>query len=406
MPKNIKGIEPSRFHLLRLAVLYRIASQIVRRLFSPLIRIEVKGQERIPKRGPVLFLANHVGFLDPFVVSLAAGRPVQFLATPTVFRKPILGFIARFFGVVPKKKFHPDLPAIFKLIEWSELGSAVGIFPEGQRSWDARNLEIVPGIGKLVRLLNAPVVTMRMYNADRISPRWAEKQRRGHVLVHIDEPVRFPRKMKPGLIEDEIRKKIWVDPMDCPRAPAYGRDLALGIGNVLFLCPNCYAAESLIESENRVTCRECDTTWEVSSDNSLRRIDVERSYPITSAIDRIRDFLDRNGWIVDQDRFQQEGVALESKRMTLFDLSGTRPRQIGTGRLQLTKNGLRLNGNAKWSLSLKEILVATVDITTDLQFRSEHGLFAAVLRKESVVKWEWFVNHWLERVRSAGTTQA
>ena len=406
MAKKSVGIEPSRFHVLRLAVIYRTLSPLVKRLFSPFIRIEVKGQEKIPRRGPVLFLANHVGFLDPMVVSLAAGRMVQFLATPTVFGKPILGFVARFFGVIPKKKFHPDLPAIFKLIEWSDLGSAVGIFPEGQRSWDARNVEIVPGIGKLVRLLNAPVITMRMYNADRLSPRWATKQRRGHVLVHIDDPVRFPKKMKPALIEDEIRKKIWVDPMDCPRAPAYGRDLALGIGNVLFLCPNCYAAESLTERRNRVTCRECEMSWEVSSDNTLRRIDVERSYPITNAIDRIRDFLDRKGWIFDEERFQSEGVALESKRMTLFDLSGSRPRQIGTGRLQLTKNGLRLNGNVPWSLSLKEILVATVDITTDLQFRSEHGLFAAVLNKESVVKWEWFVNHWLKRIQSPGTSQA
>ena len=406
MAKNIEGIEPSRFQVLRLAVVYRVFSGLVRRLFSPFIRIEVKGRERVPKRGPVLFLANHVGFLDPMVVSLATGRMVQFLATPTVFRKPILGFIARFFGVIPKKKFHPDLPAIFKLLEWSELGSAVGIFPEGQRSWDARNLEIVPGIGKLVRLLNAPVVTLRMYNADRISPRWATKQRRGHVLVHIDEPVRFPKKMKPELVEDEIRRKIWVDPMHCPRAPAYGRDLALGIGNVLFLCPNCYAAESLIEQQNQVTCRECSVSWEVSSDNSLRRIDVARSYPITSAIDRIRDFLDRKGWIVDDERFRREGIALESKLMTLFDLSGARPRQIGTGRLQLTKHGLRLNGNVPWSLSLKEILVATVDITTDLQFRSEDGLFAAVLGKESVVKWEWFVNHWLKRVHATGNSQA
>ncbi len=389
------GIEPNRFHFFRLTVIYRLFSRMVRRLFSIFIRIEVEGREFVPRRGPVLVLANHVGFLDPMVVSLALGRQVQFLATPTVFRKPVLGLVARFFGVIPKKKFHPDLPAIYRLLEWADMGSAVGIFPEGQRSWDARNLEIVPGIGKLVRLLKAPVVTMRMYNADRISPRWAKKQRRGHVLVHIDKPVRFDRTVSPKLIEEEIRQRIWVDPMDCPRAPVYGKDLALGIGNVLFLCPECYAAESLVERRDHVTCRECRTSWIVGADNSLRRVDTRRKYPLINAVDRIRDFLDRKGWVVDEERYRAEGVALESRLMRLLDISGKRPKEIGRGRLQLTRHGLRLDGNARWFLSLRDILVATVDIATDLQFRSRKGLFAAVLDKESVVKWEWFVNHWL-----------
>jgi 1-acyl-sn-glycerol-3-phosphate acyltransferase len=395
------GIRPSRFHYARLKVFYRLLELPVRRLFSILIRIRIEGLEHVPQTGPVLIVANHVGFLDPLVISIAAGRPVQFLATPTMFHKPVLGLVARFFGVIPKKKFHPDFPAIKRLLTWAGMGSAVGIFPEGQRSWDARNLEIVPGIGKLVRRLEAPVVAMRMYNADRISPRWAKKQRRGHVLVHIDEPIRFERTTPPKVVEEEIGRRIWVDPMDCPRAPAYGKDLALGIGNVLFLCPACYAAESLVERRDRVTCRECRTTWLVGSDNSLQRLDTRSRFPLIAAIDRIRTFLDQRNWIFDEDRFRNDGVALESRSMTLLDISGKYPKEIGRGRLQLTKHGLRLAGSTPWALALRDLLVATVDITTDLQFRTRTGLFAAVLEEESVVKWEWSVNHWLARARAA-----
>lgn len=389
-----------------MAVFYKVFYHLTLRLISPFIRIEVVGREHVPKRGPALLLANHVGFLDPLVVSIAMGRPVQFLATPTVFQKPVLGRVARFFGVIPKKKFDADLPAIFKLIEWSDLGSAVGIFPEGQRSWEGRTLEIVPGIGKLVRMLAAPVVVMRMYNADRVSPRWADKQRRGHVVVHIDEPIVFPIREKPSVIEEEISRRIRVDPEDCPRAPVYGRRLALGIGKVLFFCPECYAAERLVERRNRVTCTECHTSWDVSSDNRLRRTDGDNTLPLINAIDKMKEFLDGKGWIVDEERFRREGVALESKRMRLIDLSGRRPREIGTGRLQLTSAGLNLAGNVAWSLSLREILVATVDIATDLQFRSQDGLFAAELDNESVVKWEWFVNHWLAGARNQSLQNA
>jgi hypothetical protein len=150
-----------------------------------------------------------------------------------------------------------------------------------------------------------------------------------------------------------------------------------------------------------VSCRSCRTTWLVRADNTLERIDTERRFTLISAVDRIRTFLDGKGWIDDEERFRREGIALESKLMRLLDISGSRPREIGRGRLQLTRHGLRLNGTSPWSLSLKDLLVATVDLSADLQFRSRQGLFSAVLDQESVVKWEWFVNHWLTRTRES-----
>ena len=400
------GIEPSRFHLFRLRVFFDLFQAVVRRLFSPFIRITVVGKEHVPRKGPILVLANHVGFLDPFVLPIAFGRPIQFLATPTVFRRPLLAIVAMFFGVVPKKKFHPDLPAIFKLIEWAELGSAVGIFPEGQRTWDSRTLQVVPGIGKLIRMLDAPVITARIYNADRQSPRWAVRQRRGRIIVHIDPPRRFTRKTKPAAIEEEIFQGIRVDPETSPRGPVYGRGLALGIGRVLFMCPSCFASESLTENGNQITCANCNESWVVGSDNILTLIRNRRRYPLLSAIDQIRDYLDKHGWIIDTDRFVRDGIALESRMVRLLDISGRRPKEVGFGNLQLTRDGLRLVGSSRWFLALSEILVATVDLATDLQFRSNNGLFSAVMPRESVVKWEWFVNHWLKVMKAGGDNLA
>jgi 1-acyl-sn-glycerol-3-phosphate acyltransferase len=368
-------------------------------IFSPLLRLEVEGRENVPRKGKLLVLSNHVGFLDPFVVCMATQRMVQFMATPTLFTRPILGPICKFFGVVPKRKFYADLSAIIKLIEWTRFGSPMGLYPEGQRTWDGHTLDIVPGIGKLVRIINAPVVILRMYNLDRLSPRWAVRQRRGHVVVKIDKPIKFDRKTPPAEIEKEIQKRIHVDPLDSPPALTYGKDRALGIRNVLFLCPHCYAFETLIESGNTVRCGQCSSEWIVGADNVLRSTGSDGSVPLVTALDQIREYMRERDYIVDRNRFDLDGVALESKDIQLFDIAGKQQREIGSGHLHLTKQGLRLEGTGVWEIAWKDLLVATVDLSTDLQFRSNKGLFRAVLTGESVVKWEWFTNYWMKKMR-------
>ena len=396
---RLKPMQPSRWRLIRLNVAFHIIRNVLKLLFSTFIRIDIHGAEHIPKRGPILVLSNHVGFFDPFVICMATGRMVQFLATPTMFTKPLLGPIAKFFGVVPKRKFYADLNAITRLIEWARLGSSVGLFPEGQRSWDGRTLEIVPGIGKLVRLIDAPVVTLRMYNMDRLSPRWAIKQRKGHVIVKIDAPIRFEKSSNPAAIETEIQKRISVIPNESPPALVYGNNLALGIRNVLFLCPNCFSVESLRERHNDVYCDHCQAGWHVRANNVLTKIGTGETTPLLTMFDTILSCIKSCGWIVDGPRYELDGVVLESDDMQLLDISGRRPREIGRGRLQLTENNLQLAGDTSWRLSLTDLMVATVDLSTDLQFRSRYSLFAAVLRNESVVKWEIFVNYWQKSAR-------
>jgi len=373
---------------------------VARWLFSPFIRIAVEGSTLVPRRGSVLVLANHVGFWDPLVLSLGLGRPIQFLATETAFRKKLLSFVAHFFGAIPKMKFHPDVRAIFKLQDWSELGSAVGLFPEGVRSWDGRRTELAPGIGKLIRLLGVPVVTARIFNAERLSPRWALHQRRGHVLVHFEAPVRFSPSVTAAEIEEHVGRAISVDVENSPRGPVYGKQLAAGITNLLFMCPACFSLESLDTSRNTMRCLVCGDTWRIGSDNRLASLKTGHRMLLHKAIDRLKDYLDRHGWGAELGRFWREGVILESQEVRLQEIGRRRVVDIGEGRLQLTRTALRLIGTAEWSVRLSDILVSTVDLARDLRFRSRDKLFGVLMPRESVVKWSWFVEHWRAKALS------
>ena len=50
-------------------------------VMSRWVQLTVTGRDQMPKRQPVLFLANHSGFFDPPIMVRAAGDFVTMLAT-------------------------------------------------------------------------------------------------------------------------------------------------------------------------------------------------------------------------------------------------------------------------------------------------------------------------------------
>jgi 1-acyl-sn-glycerol-3-phosphate acyltransferase len=157
-------------------------------------RLEVSG--RAPAEGPVLFVANHPNsLLDPALVSVAAGRPVRFLAKHTLFDDPKVGWLVRAAGSVPVYRQQDGAApsggndAMFAAARAVlAAGGAIGVFGEGvsHSSPQLRPLKTGPArlalgaareIGRAVA-----VVPVGITLADRASFRSA-------ALVVVGEPV-------------------------------------------------------------------------------------------------------------------------------------------------------------------------------------------------------------------------
>lgn len=66
-----------------------------------LMKIRIEGHGALPREGPLLLLANRCSLLDPWLLSLAAGRSVQVGATSPLFWLPGLGDLAGRLNTVP-----------------------------------------------------------------------------------------------------------------------------------------------------------------------------------------------------------------------------------------------------------------------------------------------------------------
>ncbi len=389
--------EENRFKCDRAVRVALTPSRIGLLAFAPLLE---EGRGHLPT-GPALIVSNHVSLLDPFFTIVAAKRTIHYLATQAAMQDPVLGRILFTFGSVPKKKFVADATAIRQLKKWADLGGLVGTYPEGERSWDGELLPLLPGVEALVRLLKIPVVPVRVLNADRVMPRWAEQRRYGRVKIEFDQPQAFDRKDSPEKVREWIRAKLTIDQRDeRNHFPVLSiGDLARGLENPLYRCPSCFAWDSLIPSGNEIRCGECLGTWRVDTQNVMhsqaRRADT---MTIVEARRRIHARVHEVPFVVDEHRFERAGIIAESERASVLDVTGDESKPIGEGRLVLARTSLRLvdaNGQPTIDLPLPDLVNANVELRRRLTFRTkDNTVYEVVLPKESPLKWAELVEHW------------
>jgi len=102
--------------------------------FTLLVRLDrVDGLENIPKDGPVVFLINHIAFVDPIAVLHVVERDIVPMAKAEVYDLPIIGIFPKLWGVIPVKRDEVDREAIQKALQVLKAGEGLLVAPEGTR---------------------------------------------------------------------------------------------------------------------------------------------------------------------------------------------------------------------------------------------------------------------------------
>lgn len=118
----------------------------------------VRGFGRVPKKGPVLILANHQSLSDPIILQVACRRHIVFLANHDLFSMGLLTRFVKWWGAIPIAPNTPDRKALKEAAEVLKAGGAVCIFPEGGLSDDSTIKPLLPGVTLLARLGDHPTI--------------------------------------------------------------------------------------------------------------------------------------------------------------------------------------------------------------------------------------------------------
>jgi 1-acyl-sn-glycerol-3-phosphate acyltransferase len=167
----------------------RFIGCILSLLFWP---IKIKGRKYLNKKGPLIFAANHVSYLDPIVLGIANKRQIHFIAKKEIFEVPILGLIVKSLGAIPVDRQNANLISIKKSFNILKDGKILGIFPEGTRSLNGKLLELNIGLIKIAFKTNAPIIPIAINGTYDIYPPGAKLPsflKRKYVHINVGKPI-------------------------------------------------------------------------------------------------------------------------------------------------------------------------------------------------------------------------
>lgn len=191
MPRFIKPfIRPKRYWL------YPIMVSLVRLIARLLVKLDVRGLERIPLSGPVAMIGNHVNFLDPVLAYIIHRRYIKGMTASENFHRFLFNFFAWSVDAIPVDRGTPDLSAIHACLEALEKGWALYIAPEGTRNHNGETQRGLAGVTLI--LLHAgthiPIYPVAFEGVEDFWPN-LKRLRRTPIRITIGEPfyIRSPK---------------------------------------------------------------------------------------------------------------------------------------------------------------------------------------------------------------------
>jgi 1-acyl-sn-glycerol-3-phosphate acyltransferase len=211
-------------------------------------------------KGPFLITANHNGELDPAFLGLSIHEHMYFVSSEHVFRKGFLSWmLTYFFAPISRVKGTTDATSALNVIRAIKKNNNVCVFAEGNRSYNGITGPIFPATGKLAKASGASLVTYRLEGGYLTTPRWSPTIRKGRMrgyVVNVYTPEQL-KQMTAEEVNDHIREDIWEDAFERQLTnPIHykGKNLAEGLENALYFCPQCGKTGTLHSKGDIFSC--------------------------------------------------------------------------------------------------------------------------------------------------------
>ena len=182
------------------------------------VSVTVKGQERIPRDRPVLYVGNHRSYFDILLGYTTVPGLTGFVAKKEMEKIPLLsGWMRRVNCLfLDRDNMKEGLKTILTGIDKVKNGISIWIFPEGTRNTNEDAYELLPfkeGSLKIAEKSGCPVVPVAISHTADIFEKHMPRMCRTHVTIEYGEPFIVKE------LEPEQRKFVG----------AYTRDLIIGM---------------------------------------------------------------------------------------------------------------------------------------------------------------------------------
>ncbi|MEJ2011925.1 MAG: lysophospholipid acyltransferase family protein [Anaerolineales bacterium] len=152
-----------------------VVVRILKLLTSILCRIDASDLSRVPERGPLILVTNHVNILEiPILYTRLQPRPVSGFFAAYRLRSAWMKWLLTTLGGIPVHRGQPDRQALGQAVNRIRSGEIFALAPEGTRSADGRLQIGRAGVLILARQAAAPILPVAFWGSEH----WQRNLRR------------------------------------------------------------------------------------------------------------------------------------------------------------------------------------------------------------------------------------
>lgn len=155
-------------------------------------KVIVKGEERVPKDTPVLYVGNHRSYFDIVLTYVRVPRCTGYIAKKEILKVPLLNVWMHYLHCLflDRDDIKQGMKTILTAIEKVKKGISICIFPEGTRN--KVNDTFMPfhdGSFKIADKTGVPIIPMSIVNAADIFEDHVPWIRKTTVILEYCEPI-------------------------------------------------------------------------------------------------------------------------------------------------------------------------------------------------------------------------
>lgn len=335
--------------------LYRFFRPLVALFMRLMFGYTYETAKNLPKN--YIVISNHVTDYDMLGVTASFPNQMYFVASEHVARMKLYPILKWAFAPIMRPKGASAAATTMDMVRKARKGHNVCLFAEGVRSWDGVTWPVVPATGRLVKTAGCGLVTYRIEGGYFASPMWSgASMRRGYfhgAPVNVYTPEQL-KEMTAAQVQEAIERDLYVDAYAAQRKNPRrykGKNLAEGLENLLYICPECGDYDGFTTKNDTVTCKHCGLTFRYNAFAFLEGAPFET----------VRDFSDWQRERLAEDA--AEGVDYTAEHAVLHRLEEHKE-------FFVTEGAVRMNGEM---LCCGDVEIPMADIT-DLAMHGQRAL--------------------------------
>ena len=217
---------------------------------------------------PAIVLCNHGSFIDfVYAARLLKKEKPHFVVARLYFYHKKLGNLLRKVGCFPKSMFTADIENAKNCMRVLSQDGVLAMMPEARLSTVGKYEGIQEKTYRFIQRAGVPVYVIRVRGDYFASPKWGDKLRKGaRVEASLDKL--FDKDETKTLDLEQVRQRIdealsyneftWLQAH--PDYTYKSKTLAVGLENILTLCPECKKHYTLKTDGLTISCSECGFT--------------------------------------------------------------------------------------------------------------------------------------------------